>query len=85
MEILFWLLPAAVVTLVAMAGVAWVGREHHDDLDQEAAARRIGAALGRQEGRELGYAAERRIAAPATGVKVRRIVVTESESDEQAS
>lgn len=71
MEILLWLAPAALVTLTAMVWVSWQARDHRE-LDRDEAARRIGRALARQEGRAPGYAAPRRTPDPATGVKVRR-------------
>lgn len=73
MEILFWLLPAAVVTLAAMAWVAWWGRESRgkDVSDREVAARKLGEALARAEKRMPGYAAERRTPDRSTGIALR--------------
>lgn len=74
MEILFWLLPAAAVTLVAMAWVAWWGRESRTTLtgaDREAAARRLGEALNRERASRPGYAVERRTPDRVSGVAVR--------------
>jgi hypothetical protein len=70
-EILFWLLPAAVVTLAAMAWVSWWGRESRGEVDREAAARRLGEALAREERRRPGYAAPRRTPDRSTGVALR--------------
>jgi hypothetical protein len=78
-EILWWLAPAAAVAVVTMIGVAWLGREHRDEVDQEAAARRIGEALQRTPVRDIRYAAPRRTSYPETAVKVRRMVRVESE------
>ncbi|HWI43665.1 MAG TPA: hypothetical protein VNS81_08590 [Nocardioides sp.] len=73
MEILLWLLPAAVVTLAASVGVAWWGRESRgrDVADREAAARRLGEALARAERRLPGYAAERRTPDRSSGIALR--------------
>lgn len=68
MEILLWLVPPVVVTVVAMLVVAWVGRERRG-VDRDTAVRRLGEALDRP--------APRRYAAPAaprdrhSGVAVR--------------
>ena len=45
MEILLWLVPPVVVTAVAMAWVAWLGRQGRREVDREAAVRRLGEAL----------------------------------------
>lgn len=50
MEILLWLVPPAVVTVVAMVWVAWIGREGRGEVDRETAVRRMGEALGREPG-----------------------------------
>lgn len=46
MEILFWLLPAALVTVGAMLWVAWVGRVRPGE-DDEVVLERMGEALTR--------------------------------------
>ena len=43
-EILLWLAPPVVVTVVAMLWVGWVGRERAE-VDRDEAVRRLGAAL----------------------------------------
>jgi hypothetical protein len=48
-EILLWLVPPVVVTLVAMAWVAWVGREGRGEVDREELVRRLGTALEREQ------------------------------------
>ena len=48
MEILLWLVPSAVVTLVAMAWVAWLGREGRGEVDRDVAVARLAAALQRE-------------------------------------
>ena len=45
MEILLWLVPPVLVTFVAMAWVAWVGREGRGEVDRDERVRRLGAAL----------------------------------------
>lgn len=84
MEILLWLVPAAVVTVVAMLWVGWSGsarRAGRGTLDRDEAARRMGEALGRER-RRHGYAAPRRTAERSTGVAVRRTRPVVVESDE---
>ncbi|WP_183094782.1 hypothetical protein [Nocardioides stalactiti] len=71
MEILLWLVPAAVVTLVTMLWVAWWGREGRGEIDRETAARRLGEALTREQKRRPGYAVERRAPDRSTGVALR--------------
>jgi hypothetical protein len=46
-EILLWLVPPAVVTVLAMLWVGWLGREGRGEVDRETAVRRMGEALGR--------------------------------------
>ncbi len=48
MEILLWLVPAAVVTLLAMLWVSWLGRDGRGEVDQEVAVARLATALGRE-------------------------------------
>lgn len=89
MEILFWLLPAAVVTLAAMVGVGWWGRESRgvvDDAGREAAARKLGEALSREQVSRPGYAVPPRTPDRASGVavrpsKVRPVIVPGSAED----
>jgi hypothetical protein len=68
-EILLWLVPPVVVTLMAMAWVGWIGREGRGQVDREEAVRRLGEALQRTPERpaRLPRRAER-----STGVAVRR-------------
>jgi cytochrome c-type biogenesis protein CcmH/NrfF len=47
-EILLWLVPPVVVTVIAMLWVGWLGREGRGVVDRETAVRRMGDALGRQ-------------------------------------
>ncbi|MDQ6524430.1 hypothetical protein RB608_12495 [Nocardioides sp. LHD-245] len=71
MEILFWLLPAAVLTLASMAWVAWWGREGRGEVDRETAARRLGEALTREQRARPGYAAPEREPDRHNGVALR--------------
>ena len=48
MEILLWLAPPAVVTLLAMGWVSWLGREGRGEVDREEAVRRLSAAMGKE-------------------------------------
>ena len=71
MEILLWLVPPAVVTLLAMAWVSWLGREGRGELDREEAVRRLATAMEK----DLPGASRPRPAAThdrSTGVAVRR-------------
>ena len=71
MEILLWLVPAAVVTLVTMLWVGWWGREGRGEVDRETAARRLGEALSREQVSRPGYAVSRRTPDRSTGVALR--------------
>ena len=48
MEILLWLVPPAVVTVVAMLWVTWLGRERRGEVDPEVAVRRLAQALQKE-------------------------------------
>ncbi len=69
MDILLWLLPTGVVTLVAMVWAGWVGRESRGAVDREVAVQRLGEALGRSPGPR--YAVERPPSDRSTGIAVR--------------
>ena len=70
MEVLLWLAPAVVVTVLAMVWVSWVGRDGRGEVDRDVAVQRLGRALDK----ELP-AGTRRTSAPArdrsTGIAVR--------------
>ena len=70
MEILLWLVPAAVVTVVAMAWVSWMSRDGRGEVERDVAVERLGKALGKEM-----PAGTRRTSAPArdrsTGIAVR--------------
>jgi hypothetical protein len=70
MEILLWLVPPAVVTVVAMLWVGWIGREGRGEVDREVAVRRLGEALARQPV-QARRAADRRDRDRSTGIAVR--------------
>ncbi len=80
MEILLWLVPAAVVSLAAMGWVSWIGRDGRGEIDRDVAVQRLGKALAK----ELP-AGTRRSAAPArdrsTGIAVRPSHGSASERD----
>lgn len=84
MEILLWLVPAAVVSMAAMAWVSWLGRDGRGEIDRDVAVQRLGRALAK----ELP-AGTRRSAAPArdrsTGIAVRPSHGSASESDRTRS
>ena len=70
MEILLWLVPAVVVTVVAMVWVSWISRDGRGEVDRGVAVERLGKALAKDL-----PAGTRRTAAPArdrsTGIAVR--------------
>jgi hypothetical protein len=68
-EILLWLVPPVVVTLVAMAWVGWVGREGRGEVDREEAVRRLGEALERDPQHPVRLPRRRE---RSTGVALRR-------------
>jgi hypothetical protein len=72
-EILLWLVPPVVVTMLAMAWVAWVGREGRGEVDPEEAVRRLGNALERwSEERQQRPTRLPRLRQRSTGVALRR-------------
>lgn len=70
MEILLWLVPPAVVTVVAMVWVGWIGREGRGEIDRDLAVRRLGEALSRRP-HQPRYSAEPRERDRSTGIAVR--------------
>ncbi|MEO6509481.1 MAG: hypothetical protein ABIO16_00710 [Nocardioides sp.] len=71
MEILLWLVPPAVVTLLAMVWVSWLGREGRGEVDRDEAVRRMAQAIGRDH---PGATKPRPVPVPdrSTGIAVRR-------------
>jgi hypothetical protein len=49
--ILLWLVPPAVVTVVAALWVSWLGREGRGEVDPDVAVRRLAAAMERERPR----------------------------------
>ncbi|MDN5895024.1 MAG: hypothetical protein L0H93_13495 [Nocardioides sp.] len=45
MEILWWLMPPVVVTVLAMLWVTWLGRSNRGQVDRDAAVERLAKAL----------------------------------------
>jgi hypothetical protein len=69
-EILLWLVPPAVATLLAMAWVAWLGRAGRGEVDRDEAVRRLGKALGREHPGER-HARPAPVRDRSTGIAVR--------------
>ena len=74
MEILLWLVPAAVATVVAMLWVAWAGRAGRGEVDREVAVRRLAGALEPDQRRRRptpGYVAPQPEQDRSSGIAVR--------------
>ena len=76
-EILLWLVPAAVVTTLAMLWAAWAGRETTRTVDPAEAAERLGRAL--RGDRPVRYTARQTPAYDGGSVAVRRASPPEPE------
>ncbi|SEC71942.1 hypothetical protein SAMN04489844_2850 [Nocardioides exalbidus] len=48
MEILLWLVPAVVATVVAMLWVSWAGRDGRGEVDRDVAVERMAKALAKE-------------------------------------
>jgi hypothetical protein len=73
-EILLWLAPSAVVTVLAMLWVGWLGREGRGAVDREVAVRRLASALepdSRRRRPAPGYAVPPPEPDRSTGIAVR--------------
>jgi hypothetical protein len=72
-EILWWLAPPVVATVLAMLWVSWLGREGRGEVDRELAVCRLGAAMAKQSrvARPSASSRARRPAERGTGVAVR--------------
>jgi hypothetical protein len=46
-QILWWLVPPVVATVLAMLWISWLGREGRGQVDREVAVRRLGEAMAR--------------------------------------
>ena len=71
MEILLWLVPPLVVTVLAMAWVGWVGHAGRREIDRDEAVRRLGAVLDKEPKSLRGTPTQPR--ERSTGVAVRRV------------
>ena len=73
-EILLWLVPAAVVTVVTMLVVGVLGRERRGEIDPQVAVRRLAAAMEREQPKRpvQRYVVPRPAPDRSTGVAVRR-------------
>jgi hypothetical protein len=72
-EILWWLAPPVVATVLAMVWVSWLGRAGRGQVDEEVAVRRLGEAMQRPAPRPAARPAPRtaRRDDRSTGVAVR--------------
>ncbi|MDH2415223.1 hypothetical protein [Nocardioides sp. CER19] len=83
MEILLWLVPPAVVTVLAMLWVGWLGREGRGEVDRDTAVRRMGEALSRPPRPQV--VVRRQPRERSTGVAVRAPRVSPESTDGKAS
>jgi hypothetical protein len=72
MQILLWLVPPAVVTVLAMLWVAWAGREGRGAVDPEVATERLVRAMSRETDPVRRTVVARPPVERSTGVAVRR-------------
>jgi hypothetical protein len=71
-EILWWLAPPVVATVLAMLWVSWLSREGRGEVDPDVAARRMGAAMAKPSRLLAGVATRPSQARErSTGVAVR--------------
>lgn len=70
MEILLWLVPALVVTVLTMAWVTWLGREGRGEVDRDVAVERLAKALAKDHRTGLAGGPVRR-RDRSTGIAVR--------------
>lgn len=71
MEILLWLVPPVVVTVLAMCWVGWVGREGRGEVDRDVAVARMAKALQRDAPAATKYAARTPERDRSSGIAVR--------------
>ncbi|GAA4371085.1 hypothetical protein [Nocardioides caricicola] len=76
MEILLWLVPSVVVTVLAMLWVGWLGREGRGEVERDVAVRRLASALEPDTRRRRrrpapGYAVTKPDPDRSTGIAVR--------------
>jgi hypothetical protein len=84
-EILLWLVPPAVVTVLAMAWVAWLGREGRGEVDRETAVRRMGDALSRPAAPRVVVRPQARERSTGVAVRAPRQADRRATPDERAS
>ena len=70
MEILLWLVPAALATAGAAVWVSWLAREGRGEVDRDVAVQRLAKALEKDQRRVLP-ARPARVADRSTGIAVR--------------
>lgn len=70
MDILWWLVPPAVVTAAAMVWVSWLGREGRGEVDRDVAVQRLEKALAKDHRSGLPERPAR-VADRSTGIAVR--------------
>jgi hypothetical protein len=72
MEILWWLAPPVVVTVLTMLWVTWLGREGRGEVDRDVAVERLARALRKQHpGQSRPAPARSRPRDRSTGIAVR--------------
>jgi hypothetical protein len=69
-DILWWLVPPAAVTVVAMLWVAWLGREGRGEVDRDVAVRRLAQALQKEPAPHTNHRPPR-VRDRSTGIAVR--------------
>jgi hypothetical protein len=87
-QILWWLAPPVVATVLAMLWVSWLGREGRGEVDPEVAARRLGRAMSRPARVTPRTAPARAPGERSSGIAFRpssRPSATNGESTRQAS
>jgi hypothetical protein len=70
-QILWWLAPPLVATVLAMLWVSWLGREGRGEVDREVAVRRLGEAMAKPTRVAPRRTALRAPGERSTGVAVR--------------
>ena len=71
MEILLWLVPPVVVTVVAMLWVSWLGREGRGEVDRDVAVRRLAEAMAKDQPAAARQGRPVRERERSTGIAVR--------------
>jgi hypothetical protein len=81
-EILLWLVPPVVVTVVAMLWVGWLGREGRGEIDPETAVRRMGEALGRPPRSQVVVRRQPRERSTGVAVRAPRAVARSADTED---